>query len=77
VSIYDLARLVAGGAPAPLAVERGREPAPGVAPERYVPATARARAELGLRERVGLADAIERTVRWHASSGAPGRAVAA
>jgi dTDP-glucose 4,6-dehydratase len=77
VSIYDLARLVAGGAPAPLAVERGREPAPGVAPERYVPATARARTELGLRERVGLADAIERTVRWHASSGAPGRAVAA
>jgi hypothetical protein len=44
-----------------------RPQAVGVRPEsRYVPATGRARTELGLQQTIGLADAIERTVRWYA-----------
>jgi hypothetical protein len=30
-----------------------------------VPCTERARAELDLRQHIGLSDAIERTMRWH------------
>jgi nucleoside-diphosphate-sugar epimerase len=32
---------------------------------RYVPATARAREELGLEQRIGLREAIERTAQWY------------
>lgn len=65
VPLYDLARVVAEGAPRPLAVTRARVPVTGVAPERYIPSTERAKTELGLDEWIGLADAVERTVRWH------------
>jgi nucleoside-diphosphate-sugar epimerase len=34
-------------------------------PERYVPSTLRARAELGLEEYIDLAEAIRRTAAWH------------
>jgi nucleoside-diphosphate-sugar epimerase len=40
-------------------------PAPGQAPSRYVPDTARARTELGLRSVIDLDEALTRTVRWH------------
>lgn len=66
ISIYALAQLVAGSAEAAASVVRGREPDRGVPAERYVPSTRRARTELGLEERVPLADAIERTARWYA-----------
>lgn len=40
-------------------------PRPGVAPERYVPDTSRARSELGLRQCVALSEAIRKTAAWH------------
>jgi dTDP-glucose 4,6-dehydratase len=46
-------------------VEIAKKPQAGRAPERYVPATARAREELGLRVGIALDEAIERTARWH------------
>jgi dTDP-glucose 4,6-dehydratase len=46
-------------------VQIAKAPEPGRLPERYVPATARAREELGLETWIGLDEAIERTVRWH------------
>ncbi len=62
ISIGDLARRVAaqcGGA-----VEMGASPVSGTAADWYVPSTARARTELGLRETVPIGPAIARTVRW-------------
>lgn len=66
VSIADLAGLVAAMGPPGVSVEvRIANPAPlGAAslPPRYVPATGRAREELGLRESIGLEDALTRTL---------------
>ena len=63
VSIGDLARRVARQAPSPVEVRIAR-PAPAVpVPDRYVPSTGRAQAELGLRQLVGLDEAIARTLR--------------
>ena len=45
-----------------------RPPTPGVPPPRYVPSTARARTELGLRSPIDFDQALARTVRWHRSS---------
>ena len=42
-----------------------RRPREGATAERYVPSVARAQAELGLRRRVTLQDAIARTAAWH------------
>jgi dTDP-glucose 4,6-dehydratase len=69
VSIDELARVVAGaGRVEPLPVARAREPVPGAPAHRYVPATDRARAELGLRERIDLEDAVARTLGWYATT---------
>jgi hypothetical protein len=40
-------------------------PRPGVAAERYIPDTSRARVELGLDELVAVEDALRRTAKWH------------
>lgn len=64
-SIADLAaRVAASGEPASL-VTIDRAADPDRAPARYVPSTQRARDELGLREWIGLDDAIARTLAWH------------
>jgi dTDP-glucose 4,6-dehydratase len=64
VSILDTARAVAAVC-APSA-EIVVQQAPGNSPvHRYVPCTARARADLGLTQRVAMPDAILRTARWH------------
>lgn len=40
-------------------------PVPGAPPERYVPSTARARSELGLKQTIPLEEAIRRTAAWY------------
>ena len=65
VSIADLARIAAGLAQPALEVSVAQVPTPGKAPARYVPATERARRELGLRQTVPLGEALQRTLDWH------------
>lgn len=65
ISIHDLARLIADLAPRPCEVVRALTPDPFRPPARYVPCTRRAERELGLVERIPLAESIERTMRWH------------
>jgi len=65
VTIRELAEAMAAADPAgahPVTVAQppGHGPAP-----RYLPATARARTELGLVQTVDLAEAIRRTLAWH------------
>lgn len=62
VTIRELAGAVAESNP----VTVGQAPTAGPAP-RYVPATGRARAELGLAQTVALPEAIRRTLEWHRS----------
>lgn len=64
ISIRELAELFARVAGKGARVRLGRAPDPGVPPDRYVPSTRRAREKLGLVERIGLEDAVRRTVAW-------------
>ena len=64
-SILEVARTVRDRVAPGAEVLVAQAPAPGARPARYLPDTLRARTELGLRATVGLADAIERTARWH------------
>jgi nucleoside-diphosphate-sugar epimerase len=71
--LWDVARIVsdtlrAEGAGAAV---RAREPVAGMPAARYVPATRRAREELGLDEWTSLEDGIRRTHYWHVRQ--PGR----
>jgi dTDP-glucose 4,6-dehydratase len=62
LSIAEVARTVA--AQFDVSVEIAGQRVPGKQPDRYVPRTERARSELGVTERVDLADAIRRTANW-------------
>jgi dTDP-glucose 4,6-dehydratase len=65
LSILETARAVAEVVdPSTEIIVEGRA-VPGAPVHRYVPSTARARSELGLAERITLADAIRRTASWH------------
>jgi len=67
VTIREAAEAVAGAfTPAP-SIRVARVADPAVPPSRYLPSTRRAREELGLAETVPLAEAVDRTVRWHGS----------
>jgi dTDP-glucose 4,6-dehydratase len=63
LSVAEVACEVAGLDPV-LRVQVARKPTPGVLPERYVPCTARARAELKLSSTYSLRDAILATAEW-------------
>lgn len=65
IAIADLAVVVAQQFAPPPDVHVAKAPAAGVAAERYVPSTARARHELGVAQTVSLAEALQRTQRWH------------
>jgi dTDP-glucose 4,6-dehydratase len=69
LSIRELAEAVAAATGASAGIEIGRTPVPGAPPARYVPDTARAESELGLRTAVGLHDGIRRTFDWHRARG--------
>jgi nucleoside-diphosphate-sugar epimerase len=73
LTIGDLARQVAEAFAPAVPVVVARVPATGAAPQRYVPAVARAETELGLRLTVPLAESIRRTVDWHKSAGREAR----
>jgi dTDP-glucose 4,6-dehydratase len=65
LSIADLAVRVADAVHPGIPIEIASEPRPGQLPARYVPSTARARDDLGVRATVGLEDAIRRTAEWY------------
>ncbi len=60
ICVADLARTVARVLRVESGVEIAREPAQGVAAQRYVPSTRRTRAEMGLAETFTLEEAIQR-----------------
>ena len=67
VTIRELAVAVAQAAPVvgrQPSVSVARQADPSVAPARYVPSTRRAREELGLQARIGLDEALKRTLVW-------------
>ena len=65
VSIADLARTVVEVLGVSSEVQIRQEVIPGMSRAQYVPATNKAREQLGLRVRVDLRDAIRYTAEWH------------
>lgn len=65
VAIADVAHAVAAAVNPPLPVHILEAAKAGAPPQRYVPDCCRAAEELGLRQEIGLAKAIRRTLRWH------------
>jgi nucleoside-diphosphate-sugar epimerase len=69
VSIAALAQAVAADFSPPIDVRIAGRASSDRPPDRYVPGTARARAELGLSQTIALPDAIRRTTAWHRQPG--------
>ncbi len=65
ITIGELAREVVQVLHPKMQIQLSKHPDPNKRPERYVPSTRRARAELGLKESIGLLQAIEKTVAWY------------
>jgi len=65
ISIKDLAYLVASCFDKPIEVKILGTPDPSKPPERYVPSTARARSEIGVKEITNLSDAIKKTIYFY------------
>jgi dTDP-glucose 4,6-dehydratase len=65
LSIAELANQIMRTVNSKLRVEIASHAVPGQLAQRYVPSTKRAQAELGLRQRIDLNEAIVRTARWH------------
>jgi nucleoside-diphosphate-sugar epimerase len=69
LSIAEVAKTVAGAWGTSVEVSIARAPIPGVLAERYVPSVKRAEVELGLKETLGLSEAVRRTCRWQTERG--------
>jgi nucleoside-diphosphate-sugar epimerase len=65
MTIAEVARAVRDSVTPPPRVQIAQPPNPAQPASRYVPATHKARTELGLQETVDLSEAIRRTVLWH------------
>jgi dTDP-glucose 4,6-dehydratase len=65
VSILELAKIVAATLAPSTEIRVAQQAVPGALPASYVPSVERAERLLGLRETVGLEDAIRRTAAWH------------
>lgn len=65
LTILETARLVANVCQPGTPIEVLGKPVPGAQPHRYVPSTARARAELGLCQHVAVRDGVRRLAQWH------------
>jgi dTDP-glucose 4,6-dehydratase len=68
VSMRGLAEIIAREMGASGIDVRGEVQA-GAVPERYVPSTARARDEIGLKENFSLSEMVRRTASWHRANG--------
>jgi dTDP-glucose 4,6-dehydratase len=64
VSVLELAERIAARLNNPPAITVAGPPGTGL-PNRQVPDVSRARTELGLSQRIGLDEAIDRTLAWH------------
>ncbi len=71
LNILEMARIVASTLQSSGDIQVARQPVPGAAPLRYVPAVDRAAELLGLRETVSLEESIQRTAAWHRESQQP------
>jgi dTDP-glucose 4,6-dehydratase len=65
VSIRELAEAVAAALDPATQITLAKQAVPGAAVARYVPSVERAERLLGLRQTVGLEEAIRRTARWY------------
>jgi len=64
-TIAELASIIAQRAGSGSVVSQGESREQSCPPHRYVPCTIRTERELGVKVQVSLADAIDRTLRWH------------
>jgi dTDP-glucose 4,6-dehydratase len=64
-TIAELASIIAQRAGSGSGVSQGESREQSCPPHRYVPCTSRTERELGVKVQVSLADAIDRTLRWH------------
>jgi dTDP-glucose 4,6-dehydratase len=71
VTISELARAVAAEIQPQASIEVAGVPRPGAPPQRYVPSTRLARAELGLEEWISLEESIRRTAAWNQAVAVP------
>jgi nucleoside-diphosphate-sugar epimerase len=65
VSILELAEQVAATLAPGTEIRVAKKAVMGAAPARYVPSVVRAEELLGLRERIGLEEAIGKTAAWY------------
>lgn len=65
ITIRELAEAIANESAPPLRVSILKHNNTGVAPDHYVPDTARARSELGLQQNIPLPAAIRKTMQWY------------
>ncbi len=65
LSIEGLAAIVAGETVPPVSINVMTAPDKDAVALRYVPSTARAQSELGLRQKVSVKESVRRTLAWH------------